>query len=281
MPTPLVLADNYFDVVRYTGHTVSATEEASGHAADLVGNGRRSLEDYHTSTTANVDIAIQVAMDRVRAFNCIVIDRGMNYLGKTIDGRYWSGSSGNGSPSFFGGTILLPTHSYGGSVDDAYGVVTEEGAWIKRFPTVYAKNAGLNILAMGAGLKPQTVGIYLGLAWTPPTPDYPWEEETTETGGMDFETDGGWIGSSRTWNRRTGSLNVRLASALDYDQPRLHIQGFYAQRHPMWVCFDDQQADRTWCSQKPRGTMGFRFDREWLNKRRAEIPLVEHEPLNP
>jgi hypothetical protein len=276
MPTPLILSENFFNLTQYPDHVVSASEEASGHEAFRVGNGRRSVLDYWTSTSTNTAAYNRVVCDRVRAANCIVLDRGHNLAGYTVKLHVSSDFATSTEEAF---SITIPTASVSGTVDDPYGVQTEEGAWIYRFPLRAGLGWQVYVPAMGVGLKPDIVGIYLGLAWTPPTFDMPWSEDDDELGGMESESDAGWMGSIRSWNRRSGSLKLRLDSIMDYDRARLNLQGFYRQRSPTWLVHDQNQADRALCVIRPKGTQGFRIDRDWFSKRQAEIQYVEHEPL--
>lgn len=276
MPTSLLLVDNLFSLSQYPDHLITATEEAADHEAYHVGNGRRSALDYWIPNTANTDMKVQAAFGRVRAFNCLIIDRGHNLAGKTVNGSYWSSASSVGAPTYMGSTI--PIASGPGSPDDVNGVTTEEGVFIKRFNMVAASNASVDVPAGGASFKPQIVGIYLGLCWTPPTPDFPWSEDEQDLISVDVQSDTGWIGSPRINNRRQGTLMLRLRDTDNYDQARL-TKGLYDQRNPMWIAYDDQEAQKIVCAIRPQGSTGWRLDRDWTNKRRAEIPWIEHEPL--
>ena len=70
----LLLSENFFNPIQYPSHVIAANEAAAGHEAFRVGNGRRSVLDYWTPTTANAEAWNKVTCDRVRAANCVVID---------------------------------------------------------------------------------------------------------------------------------------------------------------------------------------------------------------
>jgi hypothetical protein len=271
---PLILSENFYNTIQYPDHVITASEEAAGHEAFRVGNGRRSSLDYWTSTSTNTVAYNRVVCDRVRAANCIVIDRGHNLAGYTVKVHT---SSDFASSTEEAASIVLPTATMAGSVDDPYGIRTEEGAWICRFPLRAGTGWQVYVPAMGVGLKPQIVGIWLGLAWSPARPfDLPWAEEDDEILADDSFSDAGWMGSSTPYNRRGGTLGIRLLDG-EYDAARLHL-GFYRDRAPTWIVHDINQSERAVCAIRPAERFGFQLRPDWLNKRRAEVPWVEYEP---
>lgn len=278
---PVVFVDDFFNLSIYPDHVITASEEAPGHDVLKLGNGRRSLNDYATGITANVAWWAKAQCDRVRYGNCVALDRGHNLTGERLLILVSNDDTAPGEVSAVDVTIPSVT---GTDIDDPLGVVTEDGAWIKRFPGVSGIYWRAYVDAMGAGLRPEIVRLQVGLAWSPPVFGFPWSEDEDELGGMESESDAGWIGSSRMWNRRSGVLRIKLAEegGTDYDEARLHLGGFFGRgRNPAWLCYDDEQADRAVCAVRPKGVNGFKVDRDWTNKRQAEVPWVELEPLSP
>jgi hypothetical protein len=271
---PMILAENFFNPIQYPGHVVAGNEAATGHEAFRVGNNRRSIYDYWVPTTSNNAAYVQVTCDRVRAATCLVIDRGHNLAGKVIS---LTCSNDNFTTTETVFSITMPSATAPGSVDDPSGIRTEEGAWLKRFPLRSAKYWRVNVAAMGSGLKPQIVGLYLGLAYAPPIPRFPWEEESDELVGDESMSDAGWIGTGRVANRRVGSLPLFLESESDYDFARLWFHGFYRLRSPIWMTVDDAQADRAVCAVRPKNVMGWRINDTWTTTRQAQVDWIEHE----
>lgn len=273
-PQPWILTDNLWSRSLYPSHVISANEAASDRPARFVGNGRRSASNYWTPTTANNDAWNKVTCNRLRAADSIVIDRGHNLAGKTV-ALQCSNDDFTTTETVF--SITMPSASMNNHLDNYYGVRTEEGAWCKRFSERYAKYWRLYVTAGGSGYLPRVVGLFVGKSWSPPVFDYPWAEDDAELGGEVSESDAGWEGMSAPWNRREGTLNVRLNGELDYDLARLWVAGFYGQRALMWLLYDDAQADRAVCAVRPRGLLGWRLEENWLHKRRAEIGWREYE----
>src|SRR6185503_7462240 len=115
MAEPVLLAENFFNVVQFPSHVIVAEEELAGHEALMVGNGRRHNLNYWTATTNNSDTWIKVTCDRIRAANCIVIDRGHNLAGKTIRLEC---SNDDFTTTETPINITMPSVSSPGSVDD-------------------------------------------------------------------------------------------------------------------------------------------------------------------
>lgn len=273
-PTPLILSENFYNTAQFPSHAITVDEEAVTDSKYWPGRGQRSPIRYLTATTANSDWWHKVTCDRIRAANCLFHDRGHNLAGKShrLD-------VSNDDFTTYESPIssTMPSVSGPGHIDDALGVRTEEAAWGQRFPVRAGKYWRTFVPAV-ASFRPQLVGVYLGLAWSPPVFDWRWAEDDDELGGATYETDRGWVGSAGPWNRRSGTLRIRLASDADYDMARLMFHGFFRRRSPMWLIHDINQAERAVLAIRPNGVMGWGYERNWLNKRQAEIPWVELEP---
>jgi hypothetical protein len=283
MALPVLLAENFFSRGaggQFPSHTISAEEEPVGYEAFRVATARRHGLNYATASTANSAWYLRVVCDRIRAANCVILDRGHNLTGQTIT-VYASNDAHTTNETAFSG--VLPTVSTPGNIDDQLGIRTEEGAWIKRFPTRVGKYWEFNVAAMGSGLSPQVPGLWLGLALElTRLPDMPFAEDTDELVQQVVESDAGWMGRTRGTPRRTGALAFRLESQSAYSAFRYQVQGLFGQGHPMWLIVDADQTERAMLVVRaPQTPMGFGYGADWWNMRRGVISYLEHEPLVP
>jgi hypothetical protein len=271
-PQSVISGGNLFSRIIYPNHTVVADEEASGHEAFRIATGRRSLyTNYWESITANAQRTITLTADRVRTANLFALDRGHSLAGKEV---ILECSDDNFTTTQTVFDIVLPVSTAPGSLDDALGVRTEEGAWLKRFPSRAAKYWRLRIPALGAGLKPKIVGAHLSLSFgfdpyrpTAPDADELYVEESV--------SDAGWRGSSAPSTIRADTLKLQFATLFDYDTARDAFQHFL-ERRPTWYVPDDSQAQNACCIIRPAGQHGFSRDPDWFYHR-ANIPFLEHE----
>ena len=170
MSRAAVLVENLFSAIAYPLHVVAADEQATGHEAFRIANGRRSAFDYYESITANAQRIIKITCDRVRSANGCALDRGHNLGGEQVVLEASDDDFATPAQTCF--DIILPTTTAPGTLDDALGVRTEEGAWLIRFPQRTALYWRLRIPAMGAGVRPKIVGAWLG-NWYAFDPDFP------------------------------------------------------------------------------------------------------------
>jgi hypothetical protein len=189
---------------------------------------------------------VQSVFDRQRAFNFIALDRGHNVAGKEV---YFLATS---DATDFSGTyetvlsaLTLPSvcTPYG-HIDNHSGVRTEEGAWVKRFPLRVAKAVRFQVSAMGAGLKPEIVGLWVGLA-VELRSRWPFEDDGSELVTVRMESESGWIGRGRRTRRRRGEIITKLQTHEQYDELiRYPIASLFADGVPMWIVPDLTQAEK-------------------------------------
>ena len=281
MGKTLFLADNLFDGgfpgSQYPDHTISAEEAATDHEAWRVATGRRSPTDYWTPTTANSDTWIKSAGNRVRGANMVVLDAGHNLASETFRIQ---GSDDDFTTIDTAVDIAIPSASSPGSIDNTTGIVTEEGVWLRRFPFRAHKYWRAFIPAMGADLKPEIVGLWLGLSWETEEPWLPIAENQIELAGSESITPDLWRGRTGLGIARTDVLTLKLPSFYAYDQARFHIEGLFAANNPTWIIYDTDQADRAVVTGPRLGRIGFRFSggTDWGYQQIA-LDWVEHEPL--
>lgn len=246
----LVCSENFMSAGiggQFPNHVISAEEEPAGYEAWRVGDGRRSRTppDYATASTANSTWWLRCVFDRVRAFDTIAIDRGHNLAGKTFELRSTLDATdftGSYETPF---DITMPSVTMPNlHIDNGTGVRTEEGAWLKRFPVRTGKAVELYIDAMGAGLKPEIVGLWVGLA-VELRSRWPWDDDSSELVGIRMESESGWIGRGRRTRRRRGEIVTKLQTFEQYDELiRYHIASLFADGTPMWIVPDIAQAEK-------------------------------------
>jgi hypothetical protein len=275
MGRPVFLVENLFSTTMFPNHTISAEEEASGHPVEYLANGRRWPGNYWTSTTANDPTHATSTFDRVRGFDMIVLDRGHNLAGLDFELR----GSSDGFTTYE--TILditLPAVSAPGDLDSALGVMTEEGAWVKRFDLRAYNAVRAHIPAMGAGLTPWIVGLHVGKSYSPLSLLAPWDEDGDDIFASESVSTAGWLGRGKVTNRRSGVLNFDLPTITEYELVRYHLQSLYGSGRPMWIVMDEEQAERALLAVRPQGHQGFAFV-PGSRSRGAQVAHVEYEPL--
>jgi hypothetical protein len=169
MATPLWLSDNVFDEIGATPDalldTLGATDDAPGHEVWRVADGLRD-RTWWTVTTPNATRHVRARLTAARAADTLVLDRGHNLAGKTIEYLGFS-SAGVFEAIYLSATI--PT-TPGGLPSDATGCLLPTGEWWKTMTgtAAHAQHV-VRIPAMGAGLVPLITGLTLGKAFRWPT----------------------------------------------------------------------------------------------------------------
>lgn len=277
MAQPRYLVENFFNLVMFRRHSPTSSTSLAGREPWRVGTARRTVENYWTPTTANVEAYVGVVCDRPRYADMLVIDRNTNLTGFTVRLRF----SNDGFATF--GEIIatvLPGQVYYASSLDAFGARTDEGAFVFHFPGQIAKEWRLYVDAMGPGLKPQIGGLYLGQSWSPVrTPVLPWDDETRELRYTEILSPSLWSGSNRKGSRRRIDNHVhRLTSSTEYQQVRYHFHGMYWRGRYAWVVPDQGQAERAGMFVAEPGTYGAPHPTD--HPQRVFIfSGVEHQPL--
>ena len=255
MGSARLLVDNVFNLRIYNAHTLSALE--STDSAGLVGAGRRTTYDAYTSVTTNSEAWVRAQCDRVRGCDMIVWDRGHNVAGKTVKAQLSSdGFSANIEDAFNG---ALPTMMASGSITDAYGVLTPEGAWLKLFSERGSADWRCDIPAMGASLKPVIPGLWIGHSYSPGQPFRPYGPGVTELIVDETESDFGWRGRGRPTRRRAGTIHFKFANPWDAEQADWHVQRI-AEGRPFWIVPDDDRAEQSFLAVLPKALVGMVVD---------------------
>ena len=283
MGLPLFLAENLFSQPQFPGHLLSASEEAVKGEVWRVATGRRSGRDRWTPATPNVASWVQVKCNVARSADMIVLDRGHNLAGVTIGVQY--SADGASWTTWFSPTIPSAVGSAASALA-ANGVVTEEGAWLKQFaappsPQLYWR---ISIPALGAGLVPQIVGLWLGASWQPAHYlGLPYDDDGQQLILEQSDpTQAGWRGAGLAARGKDGELSFALAGEAEYATARYHVrENFHGRNRPMWILHDGTgRAERAVLAVPPPGRLSFRFDAGW-HSRQAIVAWVEHEPRMP
>lgn len=256
--TPRFLVDDVSDnVVQYPGHTVVAEEEPAGFEAHRFSTGRR--DQYSQATTANSDWWHKTIFDRVRTVDmvCLWVH---NLFGKSYQLQV---SDDDFSTIQTPINITIPTTPGTGDIDDANGVLCENGMWLKAFPARTAHAYRHFIPAGGAGFKPLIagkVGLSLGLNQY----DKPFIASDTQLMVTEETNEAGWTGRGERRVRRHGSIQVKTRTAFEYDEFRYHFEQRFGGGATMAIVHDKAQAERAVMAQRDAsGSFGFRGVGDW------------------
>lgn len=279
MAGPRFLCENFFNRDQFTGHTLTAEEETAGNEAWRVGTGRRvggSIRNYWTPTTANSDTWIECKCDRARAFDTLIIDRQHNLDGKTVKLEI---SDDNFTTTTEVLSVTMPSNVYANSrMSDTPGVKTTEGAWVISFPFHVSLYQRVFISAMGAGLKPQIPGLYLGQGFSPThRPPRPWDDEPTNLVYDQIVSDVLWTASSRKAKRRQASVTMKMDSDAEADRARYHFRSLYQAGDLMWYVPDTDNAERAWLAVSPPSVDSQAFTTDYA-RRVVSVAMVELDP---
>jgi len=278
---PAILVENYLNTLAFPGHTVTADEQAAGFEVFHLANGRRAPTDRYQSVTANAARRAQSLCDRMRWATGFCLDRAHNLAQNAGVVAVVGSNDGFVTTRTVWSGVLPTATTPNGSLDDPTGVVTEEGAFLLRYPGDGFLDWGVSIPALGAGIVAQVVGAWIGMWISLPYLGRPWQDDTADIASTDQQSSSGWEGSTVPVSRKQGVINLETTGFYDEEQLRLHIDGHYlAARRPMWYVPDDQQAERGFLIRRPKGLAGLEFKQGW-GYRAGAIPYAEWEPLRP
>ena len=278
MAGPRFLVDNIWNLQQYPDHVLTAEEETAGNEVWRVGSGRRVgggvLRNYWTPTTANSDSWIECKCDRTRAADMLVIDRSHNLAGKTVKLEISDDNYTTTTEVF---SVVLPTNVYSNSrLSDTPGVKTTEGAFIISFPFHVALYWRVFSSAMGASLKPQIPGCYLGKSFAPTNaPSRPWDEEPSKLVYDTIVSSALWTSSSRKAERRESTVSMFMASDVEEDRARYYFRAL--RRSLVWYVPDTDRAERAWLAEAPPGVDSQVFPTNYA-RRVITVAMVEHQP---
>jgi hypothetical protein len=267
----LLCVDNLFDTVeQYPSHAVTAEEEPTGLEASRFAAGRR--DQQASATTANSDWWIKAIFDRVRAFDFVCLWN-HNLLGETVKIEASDDDFATPAQTIF--SAALPTVPGTGSVDDALGVVCEDGTmWLKRFPRRAAAAVRIYSVAMGAGLKPLVNGLVgLSYSFDRDLGEFPDANDLLATRERN---EAGYVGMGRRTVFPSGSVPIHHATFDAYEQFRYHLKRYGAES-PAVLIFDEARAEQALLVHRPEQRLGFKQDRSYFYPF-GQLPYEVHEP---
>ncbi len=255
---PSMLVENLLNAIQFTGHTVTAEEEADGKEVWRIADGRRDASDHWAPKTANSSTWVKVDCAVARTADSIFLDRGHNVEGVAVlietspDNSAWTGVAG----------LTIPSASESdGDYDNSRGITTDEGAWCLRFASATARYWRITFGAMGADLLPNIVGMWLGKTWEPGFVK-PIIDESTEV-------------IPQQTGQRHGQIHIELTDT-DDDATALTAMDLF-NLHPMWIVFNANEANRAVLVDRKPGVYGFEKGVASL-ARAGSIPWAEREP---
>lgn len=273
----IFLAQNLFNEIANPGYVVTASSEAAGHEAFRVGAGRRHALSSWTPATANVEAWVAVDAGAAVTASMCVIDRGHNLAGHTviIEASDDNFSTATTIASLAPAATSTPNSSI--STTPAH-ATTDEGAVVIRFAEHSARYWRLRIPAMGAGLAPIVVGLYLGAAWQPAQPlALPYQDEDAEL-QYDAATSGAlWMSGTAPATRRLGEIVLKVSGTAGEAAALALVRDNFIRRRPTWIIFDDLKAERAVLAIAPSQRAGMGMESGWFG-RTIRFNWVEHEP---
>lgn len=277
MGLPRFLSENLFNAAsQFTGHNLSANEEATGREVFRVADNRRT-KTFWTPTTENSSawVKVDAGSGNTEAADMIVIDRESNLEGETVT-LETSPDDSTWTQQF---QATLPTsEATDGDISAGNGIITEERAWLKTFSSAEDRFWRLTVSAMGAGNKPQIYGLWLGESWQPNFHlrlPFTWGERRLV--GSETTSDVGWRGTTPSNERREAQVGLRLKNKDEYDTARYHIEELYLSGEPMWLVLDEKKAERSWLSKVSPGRTGFEVPQSGWGFQEIRFPAVEHQ----
>jgi len=265
------VVDNFFSTLIYPDHTITtgststATGEVTvGNEPFRVANGRRHARDHYTPQTANYTVDLQVACDRVRGADTLVIDRAHN-LASATGVRLWVSNQSDFSTYTEIFVAKVPAVTvYGSALNSGTPVRTGEGAVVIPFDEQSGKYWRVYVDALGASRKPQISGLWLGKSWTPNVaPRLPWDDE-----GGSFA-----LGADRA--PKSASVNIRVDGEQEWSEARYNLTSLFWKGFPMWYVPDSNMGERAWLAMPPDGEYGAPYVDH--NGRTIQLALREHQ----
>lgn len=271
--TPRLLVDDVCDdVEQYPLHTVVAEEEPAGYEAHRFSAGRR--DQYAKATTANSDWWLKSTFNRVRTVDMVAL--WVHNLGGKTYKLEMSDDDFASIQTLV--NCVIPTTPGAGDIEDANGVLCENGMWLKTFSPRAGSAIRHFIPAGGAGFIPYIngkVGLSLGLNQY----DKPFIPSDTELQVTEERNEAGYEGSGPRRLKRFGSILVKTRSLFEYDQFRYHLEQRFGGGVPMVIVHDRAQAERAVLAKRDGGRFGFRGEGDWPDGfRKGEFAWREIDP---
>lgn len=277
MARPLFFVENLASRRQFPDHTLAASSTEAGLDVRFVGTGRRQRElNRWAPDGTNADAYVQITFDRVRSFSHIAIDRDSNLGGHTVAIR----ASDDAFTSYTtAASATMPSSVFPFSrLSDGLPIRTEEGAILWFVGQHSAKAVRIYIPAMGVGLKPEIVGIHIGMGWEPEHAlRKPYSHGKIRLVYEVERSPEAWAAAGTIGKLRVGQPSL-LLEPLEYASARYHIEELFLGRKPMWLAIDQDEAEKARYVVAPPGDAGFeKRDGQWSGWV-GEFSYEEHEP---
>lgn len=272
----VMLSENVFNTRIFGSHVLSANEEAPDREAARVSSGRRQRsQNLWSPITENAAAWIKAIFNRVRVVDTIFIDRGHNLEGKEVRIQI----SSDNFATYTERPATLPTQTFAYSrLNQVNGVRTEEGAWGWTFTPAAGTAVRLYVPAMGSGLRPEIVGLYIGQRFRPQNALLkPFTFGKRELDYESIRSPTAWVGAGEVSQRkRIPNLKIRLADG-EFPVARYHVEELYLRARPSWLVPDDEHAEKSYLSRAEPQLGGFEIP-EGHSQWHVEVDAPEHEP---
>lgn len=264
--TSLLMSDSVFSPVHYPDVTLSANEELTGSTAAFFSTLRR--EDGWESVTYNADAWIKATHVQPRAVSGVVL-WAHNLRGKAYRLQVSNDDFGTTETLI---DVTIPANPGVGDVDDALGVLTDDGMWIKRVPVRYAKYIRQYVPAMGASLRPRINGIVgVPFAFDRNRGDL---VDGTEVRAEEMRSHRGVVGRGEVDVSRNGSVPIQCPSHFDYEVFRYQLWRY--ETSPALLVFDEARAEQAVMARRPVGRLAFKETRDYFPPS-GELMFDEHD----
>ncbi len=267
-----LLTDNLYNTRQYPSHTVTASGGAvTGYEVFRIANARRHARDYWTPSSSNTTVNIDVACDRVRAANMLVIDRNSGLSGATVTVTSSQQSSYATSEDI---SFTVPASVYrANTLRPGHPVKTQEGAIILTFNLSAGKYWRVTVAAMGAGIKPTIGGLWLGRSYTPTIVPLPWDDETRYLERQDVRL--GMPGAFSDTGR-SADLRIMVKNDAEWETARRSMLQFWSGT-PLWYVADSDYGENSWLGYAPPTSFGAPYTNR--TGRDLTISLSELQPV--
>lgn len=260
------LVASLFNTVHiFPSHVVTASSEVVDHEGFRVGSERRDAENSWTPAVDDTAANVTCLCDQPRASDMLIIDQNHNLDGQTVRVQISDDGFLTTAEPFVG--VVPSAVTPNSRLSDGIWVRNREGAIACLYTAEPGMEHRLVVDAMGAGLKPQIGGAYLGQSFQPSSkPPLPYAPNATQT------TASGPI------RRVSGNAPLRYrVERDDYGVAQYHIEELFWTGRPMWIFPDEDQAENFFLATVNPGTRSMPFGGigPWYD---LAIDYVEYSP---
>ena len=277
MGQPLFLAENFFNVAQFPGHTISSVQTpAAGQEAFRVGTARRSVLNVTRNDDPTLQLLVIAETDRLREADTLILDRNHDVFDRSVALHV---SSDNFTTfQTIHSAVVKANVVLGASLNDqVHWIVTDENVVIMKFPTVsgFYWRIAVDPLSSDSG---RLGGCYLGKSYNPRHGGrMPFDDEET---WLDFGVVRRGVPDNDVRHGRTGSFGMMMSGEAEWNEARRQFRDLFGKGHPMWIAPDSDMAERMWFGYNAPGSVGAAFS-ERPQGRTVVITADEYDPRLP